>query len=128
MQKTYQIIFSLVFALSLHSIAFSDVTNTVASFVGRNIEGYLPPFEIMMGTDMNSGYYCKVSPYNILGMDLTFDFAYAIAPADQTTYNLVIPNDKLISDRMRILFVDVYVDYNMGASNAINAGLGFTIR
>ena len=34
----------------------------------------------------------------------------------------------LIGARMRILLVDVYVDYNMGASNAINAGLGFSIR
>ena len=34
----------------------------------------------------------------------------------------------LIGARMRILLVDVYVDYNMGASNAINAGLGISIR
>ena len=36
---------------------------------------------------------------------------------------------KLIGARMRILFVDAYLDYNMGTtSNAINAGLGITFR
>jgi hypothetical protein len=35
---------------------------------------------------------------------------------------------KLIGARMRILFVDAYVDYNMGTSNSYNAGLGITFR
>ena len=47
--------------------------------------------------------------------------------------SLSFPGDnkfrKLIGARMRILFVDAFVDYNMGStSNAINAGVGITIR
>ena len=34
----------------------------------------------------------------------------------------------LIGARIRILFIDAYVDYNMGTSNAYNAGFGFTFR
>jgi hypothetical protein len=33
-----------------------------------------------------------------------------------------------IGARIRVLFVDVYVDYNTGTSNAINAGVGITFR
>jgi len=33
-----------------------------------------------------------------------------------------------IGARIRILFVDVYADYNTGTSNAINAGVGITFR
>ena len=33
-----------------------------------------------------------------------------------------------IGARVRVLFVDVYVDYNTGTSNAINAGVGITFR
>ena len=33
-----------------------------------------------------------------------------------------------IGARMRILFVDVFIDYNMGTSNAYNAGFGITFR
>ena len=46
--------------------------------------------------------------------------------------SLSFPGDnkfrKLIGARMRILFLDAYVDYNMGTSNTINAGVGITIR
>ena len=35
---------------------------------------------------------------------------------------------KLIGARIRILFVDTYIDYNFGTSNTINAGLGFTFK
>ena len=46
--------------------------------------------------------------------------------------SLSFPGDnkfrKLIGARMRILFVDAYVDYNMGTSNTINAGIGITFR
>ena len=50
-----------------------------------------------------------------------------------TPIALSFPGDNkfrsLIGARMRILFVDAYVDYNMGNSNnSINAGVGFTIR
>ena len=50
-----------------------------------------------------------------------------------TPINLEFPGDNkfrsLIGARMRILFVDAYVDYNMGNSNkAINAGFGITFR
>ena len=50
-----------------------------------------------------------------------------------TDISLSFPGDNtfrsLIGARMRILFVDAYVDYNMGNSNnAINAGLGITFR
>ena len=33
-----------------------------------------------------------------------------------------------IGARMRILFFDTYVDYNIGASNTINAGFGITFN
>ncbi len=50
-----------------------------------------------------------------------------------TDISLSFPGDNtfrsLIGARVRILLVDAYVDYNMGNSNnAINAGVGFTIR
>ena len=32
----------------------------------------------------------------------------------------------LIGTRMRILFVDAFIDYNIGVSNTINAGFGIT--
>ena len=34
----------------------------------------------------------------------------------------------LIGTRIKILFADVYIDYNMGASKTINAGFGITFR
>ena len=34
----------------------------------------------------------------------------------------------LIGTRVRILFVDAYIDYNIGATNTINTGFGFTFR
>jgi hypothetical protein len=50
-----------------------------------------------------------------------------------TDISLSFPGDNtfrsLVGARIRILFVDAYVDYNMGNSNnAINAGLGITFR
>ena len=49
-----------------------------------------------------------------------------------TNISLDFPGDnkfrKLIGMRLRILFLDAYVDYNMGTSNAFNAGFGLTFR
>jgi len=50
-----------------------------------------------------------------------------------TNISLSFPGDNtfrsLIGARMRILFVDAYVDYNMGNSNnSLNAGFGITFR
>ena len=49
-----------------------------------------------------------------------------------TDINLNFPGENkfrtTIGARVRVLFVDVYVDYNTGTSNAINAGVGITFR
>ena len=49
-----------------------------------------------------------------------------------TDINLNFPGDNkfrsTIGARIRILLMDVYVDYNTGTSNAINAGIGITFR
>ena len=49
-----------------------------------------------------------------------------------TDINLNFPGENkfrtTIGARVRVLFVDVYVDYNTGTSNAINAGIGITFR
>ncbi len=74
---------------------FGDITSSVTSLVGRNAEGYLAPIGTMMGTGMNSGFYRKATPHKILGFDLTFDFAYSMAPSGHTTYNFIIPNDSI---------------------------------
>ena len=95
MKKMNQFLFSILFFISLLSISFSDVTSSITSLVGRNAEGYLAPIGTMMGTGMNSGFYRKASPHKILGFDITVDFAYAMAPAGQTTYKFVIPDDSL---------------------------------
>ena len=70
-----------------------------------------------------------------LSMDYTFNNPLSLNDGtnDDIKINLDFPGDnkfrKLIGARMRILFVDAYVDYNMGNSNnAINAGLGITFR
>lgn len=90
-----QPLFSIILFLSLSSIAFSDVTSSITSLVGRNAEGYLAPLGTMMGGGMNSGFYRKASPHKILGFDITVDFAYSMAPQGQTTYNFYIPNDSI---------------------------------
>ena len=90
-----RLLLSIILILSLSSIAFSDVTSSITSLVGRNAEGYLQPIGTMMGTGMNSGFYRKASPHKILGFDITLDFAYAMAPAGQTTYNFYIPYDSI---------------------------------
>ena len=70
-----------------------------------------------------------------LSMDYTFKnlLSFNDETNDDIKINLDFPGDnkfhKLIGARMRILFVDAYVDYNMGNSNnAINAGVGITFR
>ncbi|MDP6571135.1 MAG: hypothetical protein QGF57_07860, partial [Candidatus Marinimicrobia bacterium] len=49
-----------------------------------------------------------------------------------TDISLSFPGDnkfrKLIGARIRVLFIDAYLDYNMGTSNALNAGFGITFR
>jgi len=88
-------IFSFIFVLSLSSIAFSDPATAITQLVGRNAEGYLAPLGTMMGTGMNSGFYRKASPHKILGFDITFNVAYSMAPAGQTTYNFVVPDENI---------------------------------
>ena len=67
--------------------------------------------------------------------DLTIDYTFVnpLKANDELQIALEFPGDnkfrKLIGARLRILFVDAYVDYNMGNSNnAINAGVGITFR
>ena len=91
----YQTIFTFIFILSLFSMAFSDVTSAVTSLVGKNAELYLAPVSTMLGTDMNAGYFRKAAPHKILGFDITVDFAYAMAPPGQTTYEFVVPGDSV---------------------------------
>ena len=95
MKKMNNLIFTIVFVISITSIAFSDLTSSITSLVGRNAEGYLAPLGTMMGSGMNSGFYRKASPHKILGFDLTLDIAYALAPVGQTTYDFVIPDDSI---------------------------------
>ena len=95
MKKMSNLLFFIIVFLSLPSMAFSDVTSSITSLVGRNAEGYLAPIGTMMGTGMNSGFYRKASPHKILGFDITLDLAYAMAPVGQTTYNFIIPNDSI---------------------------------
>ena len=70
-----------------------------------------------------------------LSMDYTFvnPLSFNDEVNDDININLEFHGDNkfrsLIGARMRILFVDAYVDYNMGNSNnSINFGFGFTIR
>ena len=101
MKKMGQPLFSVILALSLSSIAFCDVTSSITSLVGKNTEDC---------TGSNS-WETGVPP------DILLSF-----PGDNTFRSL-------IGARVRIFFVDAYVDYNMGNSNnAINAGVGFTFR
>ena len=49
-----------------------------------------------------------------------------------TDINLKFPGENkfrtTIGARIRVLFMDMYLDYNTGTSNAINAGIGITFR
>ena len=68
-----------------------------------------------------------------MAQDHEFIYPYYRLLEEDINVDLDFPGDnkfrKLIGVRMRILFVDAYVDYNMGnANNAINAGLGITFR
>ena len=83
MKKMSRNIFSFIFVLSLSSMAFSDIATAVTSLVGDNAQSYLAPMGTIIGTNMNSGFYRKVSPHKILGFDITFDFAYGLAPPGQ---------------------------------------------
>ena len=89
------LLFFIIVFLSLSSMAFSDLTSSITSLAARNAEGYLSPFGTMMGTGMNSGFYRKASPHKILGFDITLDLAYSMAPAGQTTYNFVVPDENI---------------------------------
>ena len=95
MKKMSNLLFFIIVFLSLPSMAFSDVTSSITSLVGRNAEGYLAPIGTMMGTGMNSGFYRKASPHKILGFDITFDIVYVLAPLGETTYDFVIPDDSI---------------------------------
>ena len=90
-QKYFVILLVIIFS----SLGFSDPATAITQLVGRNAEGYLAPLGTMMGTGMNSGFYRKASPHKILGFDITLDFAYSMAPPDQTTYNFYIPDDSI---------------------------------
>ena len=70
-----------------------------------------------------------------LSMDYTFvnPISFNDETSEDININLDFPGDnkfrKLIGARMRLLFLDAYVDWNMGStSNAINVGVGITIR
>ena len=91
-RKMMIITFSLLFSLS---IIWGDAAGAVTSLVGRNAEGYLGPIGTILGTNMKSGFYRKASPHKILGFDFTFDIVYAMAPAGQTTYNFIVPDESL---------------------------------
>ena len=65
MKNMNQLLISNIFIFSLLSIAFSDVTSSITSLVGRNAEGYLAPLGTIMGGGMNSGFYRKASPHKI---------------------------------------------------------------
>jgi len=91
-RKITIITFSLLFSMST---IWGGPTEAVTSLVGRNAEGYLGPIGTILGTDMNSGFYRKASPHKILGFDFTIDVVYAMAPAGQTTYNFVVPNENI---------------------------------
>ena len=95
MKKTGKTLFSVVFVVCLSSLSFSDATGAMTSLVGTNAELYFGPMGTMLGTDMNSGYFRKASPHKFLGFDFTIDFAYAIAPAGNTTYEFTLPDDEV---------------------------------
>jgi len=95
MKKMSHTIFSFIFVLSLSSIAFSDIATAITSLVGDNAENYLAPMGTIIGTNMNSGFYRKVSPHKILGFDITFDVAYSMNPIGNTTYQFTIPDDSI---------------------------------
>ena len=122
MKKMSRIVFSLIFVLSLSSLAFSDITTSVTSLAARNAEGYLAPFGTMIGTSMNSGFYRKASPHRILGFDLTLDLAYGLAPPGQTTYDFVIPDDS-IGYQFPFEFPKTYL-YDLVPDNIKNNVLG----
>ena len=63
--KTLLLLFSV-------STIWGGVTEVVTQLVGKNVEGYLGPIGTIIGTDMNSDFYRKVSPHNILGIGITF--------------------------------------------------------
>ena len=90
-QKYFVILLVIIFS----SLGFSDPATAITQLVGRNAEGYLAPLGTMMGTGMNSGFYRKASPHKILGFDITLDLAYSMAPAGQTTYNFVVPDENI---------------------------------
>ena len=95
MKKMNRIIFSIIFFLSLSSIAFCDLASSITSLVGNNAQSYLAPMGTIIGTNMNSGYFRKVSPHKILGFDITIDLAYSMNPIGQTTYQFTIPDDSI---------------------------------
>ena len=72
-------------------------------------------------------------------LSMNYSFVNPLSFGDETNEEeeieiaLDFPGDnkfrKLIGARMRILFLDAYIDYNMGnTNNTINAGVGITIR
>jgi len=63
---------------------------------------------------------------------LTLNYEYTNQSGDPIDVSLNLSGSNLfrsnIGARMRILFFDTYVDYNIGASNTINAGFGITFN
>ena len=92
MKQSKPFLQTILFSITLLSLGLSDVGSAITTLVGRNAEGYLAPFGTILGTDMNTGYFRKTTPHKILGFDLTFDVAYAMAPPGQTTYKFTVPH------------------------------------
>ena len=73
------------------------------------------------------GIYAGVG-FESSNIDLTYIYTNTIDESSHNSISFIGDNTfrGLIGAQMRILLVDVFIDYNIGASNTINAGFGKT--
>ena len=86
------LLFGIILALGLHSIAFSQLKTVdfLAGGVGdaeKLFQEYLKPYANMFGADLNAGWYNTAKPHKLGGFDLTITLNGSMAPSSDLVFN-----------------------------------------
>jgi len=95
-------------------------------------------FSIQFGKTFNTSFASWLGGVGIYGgigfetsnIDLIYTYTNTLNQSKDVMASFDGKNKfrSLIGTRVRILFIDAYIDYNIGATNTINTGVGFTFR
>ena len=127
-QKTFPLDLSLgyyysVYTLNMDGPMINSINHMISMQAGKTFN--TPFISFLGGIGIFGGIGFEFSKLNL-------NYEYTNLFGDPIDVSLNLSGSNLfrsnIGARMRILFFDTYVDYNIGASNTINAGFGITFN